>query len=49
MLINQLPINKLTEHDESIITFINDVVAQRLKKFEDTYIDMGAYIRPFPA
>jgi len=48
LLINQLPIDKLSEHNESIITFISDVASQKLKTSEDRYIKLKGYIRPFP-
>jgi len=48
MLINQLPITKLTEYDNSSIAMINDVISQRLNKFESYYVDNKIYVRPFP-
>jgi hypothetical protein len=48
MLINQLPITKLTEYDNSSIAMINDVITQRLNKYESYYVDGKIYIKPFP-
>ena len=48
MLINQLPISKLDEYDNSTIAMINDVISQRLNKHESYYVDNKIYVIPFP-